>query len=444
MKKPAPINKEALFNIDELFFSTTDSHGNIVFGNDVFMRVSGYPIETMIGAPHNIIRHPDMPRTVFKIFWRMLKSGHPIGAYVKNMSADGSYYWVFAFAFPVNNGYLSIRFKPSSKFFPVIQGLYKELLQKEKLSDMEEVEVFLLQELKKLGFNSYEDFMIKAAVEELKSLEQNTSSDESHSTSNDRVVKKISHVTAITASKLNGSFSKIGQLETSSLLLSEKILMLATEFRKLKFLSVNMDAMATHFGDSAATLAVISLEFSRIAGQIEEQMNNFSIFAEKLLGVIKTCSLNLAALKTQMNMVDFFVKESIAKNAFDGMLKNKDIFTGLFTLSTSDLFKEVIHLKAELTTISNQIFEVKKFINGLEIIKQTGAIESARNDDLKAAFVVYLNEMNTFITLLRDAIVELNSQREKISLNALEVEESTSNIKDNINQLFKLALMKAA
>lgn len=444
MKKPTPVNKESLFRIDELFFSTTDSHGNIVYGNDVFMRVSGYPIETMIGAPHNIIRHPDMPRTVFKIFWRMLKSNNPIGAYVKNMSADGSYYWVFAFAFPVNGGYLSIRFKPSSKFFPIVQNLYKEILQKEKQSDMDEVEKVLLVELKKIGFQNYEDFMIKAAVEELKSFEENTSASEEDLASNDKVVKKITHVTAITASALNGSFSKIDELQASSLLLSEKITMLATEFKKLKFLSINMDAMATHFGDSAATLAVISLEFSKIAHQIEEQMESFAKFAGKLLGVIKTCSLNLAALKTQMNMVDFFVKESIAKNAFDEMLKNKDIFTGLFSLSTTDLFKEVIQLKRELSTISGQILEVKKFISGLEIIKQTGAIESARNDELKAAFVVYLTEMTSFITLLREAIVELTSQSEKISLNALEVEESTSSIKDNINQLFKLALLKAA
>ncbi len=444
MKKPTPISKEALFNIDELFFSTTDNQGNIVFGNDVFMRVSGYPVETMLGAPHNIIRHPDMPRTVFKIFWRTLKSNNPIAAYVKNMSADGSFYWVFAFAFPVNNGYLSIRFKPSSKIFPIVQNLYKEILQKEKASSMEEGEALLLAELKKLGFNNYEEFMVKAAVEELTSYENQMHNSEASQSEADRTIKQISQIRSVTSNTLNGNFSKISELEESSNLLSDKISMLATEFRKLKFLSVNMDAMATHFGDSAATLAVISVEFSKIASQIETQMNSFSKFAEKLLVVIKTCALNLAALKTQMNMVDFFVKESISKNAFDGMLKNKDIFTGLFSLSTSDLFKEVKNLKSELNTISHQIMEVKKFINGLEIIKQTGAIESSRNDELKEAFVVYLNEMNTFIQLLRDSTVELNRQRERINYNAVEVEDSTSTIKDNINQLFKLALMKTA
>lgn len=64
----------------------------ITFGNDVFVRVSGYSRETLKGAPHSIIRHPDVPRAVFKLLWDTLKSDHPIAAYVKNMSANGSYY----------------------------------------------------------------------------------------------------------------------------------------------------------------------------------------------------------------------------------------------------------------------------------------------------------------------------------------------------------------
>lgn len=444
MKRPSPVNKESLFNVDELFFSTTDSHGNIGYGNEVFMRVSGYPSETMLGAPHNIIRHPDMPRTVFKIFWRTLKSNHPIAAFVKNLASDGAYYWVFAFAFPVSNGYLSIRFKPTSGLLSTVQQLYSEVLKKEKQTSMEEAEVYLLDELRKLGFSSYEEFMIKAAVEELNSYEKLTSGMGGSEKDRDRIIQKITDIREVTSKSLSGSFSKIGHFEYCAKSLSDKVSILETEFKKLKFLSINMDAMATRFGDSAATLAVISQEFSKVASQIETQMANFATFAERLTHVIKTCSLNIAALKTQMNMVDFFVKEAIAHNAFEGMLQNKDMFTSLFTLSTSELLKEVKHLNSELNLIAVQILEIKKFINGLEIIKQTGAIESSRNNDLAAAFKVFLVEMNTFIGILRNSIVELNNQRELISLNAREVEESTVVIKDNINQLFKLALMKAA
>lgn len=117
MKRPLPTQSESPFGFDEFFFSTTDKRGVIRYGNDVFVRVSAYPKETMLGAPHSLIRHPDMPRAVFKEFWNFLNQEKPVGAYVKNLAGNGSYYWVYAFAFPIAGGYLSIRFKPSSEVY---------------------------------------------------------------------------------------------------------------------------------------------------------------------------------------------------------------------------------------------------------------------------------------------------------------------------------------
>lgn len=81
--KIAPIDKPREFGLTEKFFSITDKKGVIQCGNDVFMRVSGYSPEAMLFKPHNIIRHPDMPRCVFKLLWDYLQSGKDIGAYVK-------------------------------------------------------------------------------------------------------------------------------------------------------------------------------------------------------------------------------------------------------------------------------------------------------------------------------------------------------------------------
>jgi PAS domain S-box-containing protein len=448
MNKPTPNNKEVPFTFEEQFFSTTDNKGVIEFGNEVFVRISGYPTSKIIGAPHNIIRHPDMPKAVFKIFWQTLKAGSPIGAYVKNMASDGSYYWVFAFAFPVNDGYLSIRFKPSSDLFGIVKDLYVDVLKKEKATSMDEGEIFLLKCLKEKGFASYEDFMVHATVTELKSHEKHLS--EVHvSEIDDHIINKITEIRGVTADQLNKSFSKIDHFEQSSTHFSQKINLLSDEFKKLKFLSMNMNILAANLGDAAATLSIISEEFARLASQIENQMATFTKFTESLLVVVKNCTLNLSALKAQMNMVDFFVKESIGNlsktdNAFEGMLKNKDIFTGLFQLSVSRLSSELIRLKSELETIAGQILEIQKFINGLQIIKQTGSIESARNDDLRAAFNVYLSEMTNFISFLRDSILDLNSKREDLYKNAIEVQDSTHGIKNNISELFKLALMKSA
>ena len=98
MAKPTANSKEIILNSEELFFSRTDEKGIILSGNDIFVKVSGYRREELIQNPHNIVRHPDMPKAVFKLFWQTIQAQQPICAYVKNMAADGSYYWVFATA----------------------------------------------------------------------------------------------------------------------------------------------------------------------------------------------------------------------------------------------------------------------------------------------------------------------------------------------------------
>ena len=115
-----PIPVERPFAVHEIFFSTTDRKGIIRSGNRVFTRVSGYTNEELVGAPHNIVRHPDMPRVVFQLLWTEIGAGRSIAAYVKNMASDGSYYWVLATAMPVGDGYLSVRLKPTSPLLATV------------------------------------------------------------------------------------------------------------------------------------------------------------------------------------------------------------------------------------------------------------------------------------------------------------------------------------
>ena len=140
--------QEAKFDLHELFFSITKHDSTIIFGNETFFRISGYEKEEMIGKFHNIIRHEDMPRIVFKKLWEHLESNRPVVAYVKNKTKDGRYYWVLAVVFPLNTQFISIRIKPNTQFFSIIKELYLELLEAEKELDMQESEELLLQLLK--------------------------------------------------------------------------------------------------------------------------------------------------------------------------------------------------------------------------------------------------------------------------------------------------------
>ncbi|WP_458701263.1 PAS domain-containing protein [Sulfurospirillum sp. 1307] len=80
----------------ELIISRTDLNGNITYANDIFANISGYKAEELVGKPHSIVRHPDMPSSIFKDLWSTIRSGKMWKGYVKNLRKDGGYYWVYA------------------------------------------------------------------------------------------------------------------------------------------------------------------------------------------------------------------------------------------------------------------------------------------------------------------------------------------------------------
>ncbi len=138
MKKIQPVDEEIRFEQNEIIVSKTDLKGKITYANDVFCRVAEMDTTEVIGQPHSIIRHPDMPRSVFKLLWDTIQSSNEIFAYVKNMSATGKYYWVIAHVTPSKDprgnicGYHSNRRMPSDKGIQEIEALYAELRRLEK------------------------------------------------------------------------------------------------------------------------------------------------------------------------------------------------------------------------------------------------------------------------------------------------------------------------
>ena len=178
---PTPIDRERPFGPDELFISTTDAKGLIAMSNAVFVRVSGYDRDDLVGSAHNIIRHPDMPRAVFALFWEELKAGRPVAAYVKNLAADGAHYWVMAIAVPVDGGYLSVRLKPSTPLFGTAREIYAKLVALERSIEGDEPRrrkeaiaesaARLPELLREAGFEDYGAFMRAALPAEVAARE---------------------------------------------------------------------------------------------------------------------------------------------------------------------------------------------------------------------------------------------------------------------------------
>jgi len=128
---------EVPFPEGRLIVSRTDLAGIITHANDAFVEMSGYTHEELMGAPHHILRHPDMPKIAFKGLWDDMAAGKKWHGYVKNLRKDGAYYWVYATAVPnVRNGvivgYTSVRRKPSRTRINELIPLYQQWLEQER------------------------------------------------------------------------------------------------------------------------------------------------------------------------------------------------------------------------------------------------------------------------------------------------------------------------
>lgn len=164
-----PTLQERVMREDDFLVSKTDLKGRIVYGNRIFTEFSGYSEGELIGKQHNIVRHPDMPRGVFKILWDTIQAKNECFAYVKNMAKDGSYYWVFANVTPSLDsdgkvdGYFSVRRKPRHQAVAAVTDLYRLMLEEERSAGTRDACVASLALLNKV-LNSkgmdYETFIL--------------------------------------------------------------------------------------------------------------------------------------------------------------------------------------------------------------------------------------------------------------------------------------------
>jgi len=137
-KNVTPTSKENKLQPNDLIVTKTDLKGHITYANDKFLTISVLEEKHCLGQPHSIIRHPDMPKAVYRLLWDTLKKGNEFFGVVKNMSMDGSFYWVFANITPSYDdknkviGFFSVRRHASQNLINIMSNLYQKMLQAEK------------------------------------------------------------------------------------------------------------------------------------------------------------------------------------------------------------------------------------------------------------------------------------------------------------------------
>lgn len=250
----ASSGEEAHFGPGEFFFSKTDKRGVIESGNDVFQRLAEYSWDELRGAPHKIIRHPDMPRAVFYTMWQMLEAGEPVGAYVKNRTRSGRYYWVFAVVTPVYDGYISVRMKPCSKRRRDVEALYARLRAAELDEKIppEESQAQLLAALADMGFDSYPEFAASSLALEIAACHAEN---------------------ACAPDPMLQSFSAILPAVTG---LREDVLALIDEFEAIYTIPVNMRLIASRLEPMGGPVTTISENYQSMSNDFSGWLGEYS------------------------------------------------------------------------------------------------------------------------------------------------------------------------
>lgn len=165
-----PTQEEIIMRNEDFIVTKTDTTGKLTYCNPIFIEFSGFSEAELLGQQHNIVRHPDMPRAVFQLLWETIKSGRDFFGYVKDISKDGAFYWVYATVTPSFNaennneiiGYFSVRRKPEPRKLAIIQAIYKDMLMAEKSRDRRDAIAAGMQVLQKVlteTGKSYDEFI---------------------------------------------------------------------------------------------------------------------------------------------------------------------------------------------------------------------------------------------------------------------------------------------
>lgn len=300
---------EAPFDVREVFFSRTDHRGIIKAGNYVFRRVANYDWHEMLDAPHRIIRHPDMPRGVFWLFWNQLKQGKAVGAYVKNRAQDGLHYWVFAVVAPNSDGFLSARVKPTSPMIKLIKQEYADLLlaEKEEKLSPEDSAKRLLSRLKELGFPEYDLFASHALSEELIARDNGIGQPE------DEKIVRFRRV--------------LGAAET----LRDQTRGLIEEFSSMRTIPHNMRVIASRLEPTGGPVSTLSKNYGAISEEMSDwfehhvvgEQSNFaaiygsvslSMFLVGMARILQECDIQLDQERRRLGEIDLEHERQILKN----------------------------------------------------------------------------------------------------------------------------------
>lgn len=441
---------ESRFELDELFFSKTNFKGTIESGNDVFVRVSEYDKQEIINRPHNIIRHPHTPRAVFKVFWNFLKEKKPIVAYVKNKSKSGRYYWVLAMAFPMEDGYLSIRLKPTSALFSQVQKIYDRVGYQESVSsDLDQSVELLSQSLEELGFSSYDAFMRVALIEEMISRDRHLTRLETADSKQSKVINRaaidnfidlINGCTTVTRRAFEKTQALSGKMES----LVENSEAISRACSMVKFITVNLTLSSSRLGNVGRALGVVSINLETLTKEIAQSTAEFENAFRAYSNSIRDMYFSIATSRFQIDMMKHLADEVIreSKEHGDFTAQHEEFLLSnckLLQILVVDSFTNVSDITRQLYDTNqfllSSIRNLRKIIVGMNILHVMGKIELGRVTDNTNSISARLQEMEELTETFKKNLRSLENECSEGTILCKEILDEVSFVQNDIHHI---------
>ena len=388
-----PTSTEQPFGADELFFSATDRKGIITSGNSVFVRVSSYGRDELIGRAHNIVRHPDMPRAVFQVLWDYLEAGRPIAAYVKNLAKNGNHYWVVATVAPTDDGgYLSVRMKPTCGILAVVEPLYAKVRAHERTleaagtprkqviaSGLE----LLVELIGQAGFASYDDLMRHFLPSELAHRDA-----------------ELGHVVAggltgvgadclALKRALDRVFSQLDRYAELERGLDGRAEHLAVMAESARLSALNATISASRLGNDGRVLAAIAMLMRREAGETEEAIQAAAHAVEPTRDATGDVGFDVCLAKIQAEMALYFLDELARGGGDDDAQQNVGLLLTAAARSAATLDAKLATARRLIEELAQAVDAVTQKLQMLDALRVGGDVEAAHLTDAERFRVLF-------------------------------------------------------
>lgn len=348
---------EVHYPSERILASSTDPRGVIQYANPAFCEISGFGQAQLVGAPHKIVRHAEVPRGLFQLMWNRLKAGQPVCAYVKNKTADERFYWTLALITHLPEGYISVRIRPRGALFETVQKVYAKLAEQERNGmTPEQSETLIHQEIQKAGYTDYDSFMYEILNDEMSLRYEATG-------------RKTPNEIAL-MNELTGLINEI------EVLINE----IGVGFRQIRGEPVNMRILSGRLDGAGAAIGTISQNYDTMADKMQQVIERIQSRESGSITRMKAATIRgrFAA------QVSHLLRETAeqAQHADQQDETARHFIENTFPAHAKKMSGEAKLSAREITAIGKEITDfcrqLRRRINGLDVVKLLCRVESGR------------------------------------------------------------------